>query len=480
MVAPVNLSALSSEVLRRDAKLLIDRDDLSHEEAAARLDAQTIVLALGPDVAASPTLQAAAATAANLASRWCGRVLVHGRAADGPNLLPNWPHETLYAAMRDAVPSLERITAVPRTNSTTAVLIAGDGEGDGQTLRVTFDGWCGMAVPVGEGGARLAERERCVLAGVLAAALAVGEVFQVAAGTHVEAGQRAVGLSLWRPDLRVSHADAVGPAVTYLPGETWALGLGHLGQAYLWALSLLPFAEPGRVNLLLNDFDRVEHANLNTQILTRPADVGLRKTRVAASFLARRGFDPALLERRFDDGTRAADGEPKLALCGFDGQGPRHLLDRAGYAHVVECGVGGSYQDFDAISLHTFPNVERPAGEVWDSADRGEGGTELAAHLAESRRVYREYFDAERCGHVDLAGRSVAVPFVGTAAATLVVAEALRALHGGERYASIAWRLSDPDSVQARPIPDGYRGRNVPPIAFLPAHPADTSSLQRN
>ena len=473
VAAAANLEHFGGGALRRDAKLLIDRDDLTREEAAAKLDAQVIVLALGPDVAGSTTLQAAALTAANLASRWCGRVQVHGAAADAPNLLPNWPHDTLGAALRNVVPTLESTAVVARPDATTAVLSIGGGPVPDGSLVVTFDGWVGAAVPVGEGG-HLPERERCVVAGVLAAALAVGEVFQATAGVHVEACRRVAGLSLWRPDLPFDHPDALGPVVAYLPNEAWALGLGHLGQAYLWTLSLLPFAEPGRVNLLLNDFDRVELANLNTQILTGPGDVGLRKTRVASKFLQQRGFDPTLLERRFGDGTRAGDGEPKLALCGFDGQGPRHLLDRAGFAHVVECGIGGSYQDFDAISLHTFPNAERPAWQVWNP-NGGQDDATIAVNLAENRRVYQEFLDAERCGHVDLARKSVAVPFVGAAAAALVVAETLRALHDGERYASLAWRLTKPAGVEARPVPDGYRSRSTPTTAYQPVLVTGTS-----
>ena len=39
--------------------------------------------------------------------------------------------------------------------------------------------------------------------------------------------------------------------------------------------------------------------------------------------------------------------------------------------------------------------------------------------------------DNNQCGRAELAGKSVAVPIVGAAAATLVVAEAIKFLHGG-------------------------------------------------
>ena len=94
-------------------------------------------------------------------------------------------------------------------------------------LQVTFDGWVGATAPV-EFQARLGESEGCVLAGVAAAALAVSEVFLSFASITAEATNRLVGVSLWRPDLSINDASAVGPKVQFLPAEFVSLGLGHL------------------------------------------------------------------------------------------------------------------------------------------------------------------------------------------------------------------------------------------------------------
>jgi hypothetical protein len=48
-----------------------------------------------------------------------------------------------------------------------------------------------------------------------------------------------------------------------------------------------------------------------------------------------------------------------------------------------------------------------------------------------------------QCGRAELAGKSVAVPFVGVAAATLAVAEPIRLFHGGAAYTDITLVLSD-------------------------------------
>src|SRR5205085_2839224 len=117
-------------------------------------------------------------------------------------------------------------------------------------LRVTFDGWIAKVGPVAD-TPRLPEQEFCSLAAVLAAALAMSELFLAFAGISIEATRRTVGLSLWRPDLEIGAPAALGIPVEYLPRELWVLGLGHLGNAYLWALGTLPYKEPGAVEFVL-------------------------------------------------------------------------------------------------------------------------------------------------------------------------------------------------------------------------------------
>jgi len=60
-----------------------------------------------------------------------------------------------------------------------------------------------------------------------------------------------VGISLWRSDLHCLDDSAGGPGVTLLPNKFWLLGLGHLGQAYIWNIGLLPFKAPNEITFLL-------------------------------------------------------------------------------------------------------------------------------------------------------------------------------------------------------------------------------------
>jgi hypothetical protein len=459
--------------LGRIEKLFIDRDGMPEAEARDRLGRFRLALVCGPEAFSSSTLQAAILTAVNVACRCfpaAGVVTVHlfEGDADGALRLP-WPApSSLAQAIRDIAPrAVLGPAAVP--HDIRAILVFGSRPDCSRGLQVTFDGWSAAVAPVGE-APRLGERDRCVIAGVLAGGLAVSEVFLDFAGVTLKAARRRVGLSLWRPDLPFDNEAALGieTPVQFLPNEAWSLGLGHLGQAYLWALSLLPYRDPDQLQIVLQDFDRVVRANLGTGVLSAPSDLGRLKTRVALAWLEARGFRPTLVERRFDADTHVYSDEPKLALSGFDGGGPRAVFDGAGFERVIDSGLGGTAANFDAIDLHTLPHPTRRSAEIWPEVSLEEKAKRLeqVERLARENPVYQAHAREFGCGQVELAGRSVAVPFVGAVAASLVLAEALRMLHDGERFASIFLRLDDPARIKAYAVPGGYRGRAMPSLKY--------------
>ena len=240
---------------------------------------------------------------------------------------------------------------------------------------------------------------------------------------------------------------ALGPVVEFLPASAWILGLGHLGNAYLWALGALPYADPKAMEFGLFDFDRVELENYETGLIFRVDDEQRLKTRVCNEWLERRHFRTRLVERRFDETFRIQKEEPLIALCGFDSNTARQQLPSAKFARVFESGLGGTGANFDTIGLHTLPNA-RVVAELWPAPPP----EALAVQTAEAERQARAnpgYRDlaADDCGRALLAGKAVAVPFVGVTAATLVVSEILRLLHEGVRFTDGKLRVGD---IQAR------------------------------
>lgn len=294
-------------------------------------------------------------------------------------------------------------------------------------VRLLMSGWRAGTAPADERHSIDDEAGGYVmpLTAVAAAALAVSQAFH-----HVSDGApnsyEPVGISLWAPaQLAWESRDCDGPVLQVLPSSTWLLGLGHLGQAFAWCLSLLPYPkdalEPPHV--LLQDVDRVGVSTESTSVLTAKQDKGRRKTRVVAEWLEERGFSTAIVERYFDGETRKGQGEPSLLFCGVDNPEARRALDNAGVSFIVEAGLGNRHDDFQSVRVHTFP-ASRTTAQTWPQKPSKEPVIEgIYADLLEKGEL-------GRCGVVELAGKAVGAAFVGAFAAALCVSEALRVLHG--------------------------------------------------
>jgi len=124
--------------------------------------------------------------------------------------------------------------------------------------------------------------------------------------------------------------------------------------------------------------------------------------------------------------------------------------------------------NFDTISFHTLPNLRTP-DELWPDLSKEEKAKLAAFH----ERIAREnpgylHLGGDDCGRRDLAGKSVAVPFVGTIAASLVVAEAVRLLHDGPAYLDIKLGLGSPGKRLTRRS-GNYSAQDAAGLTFVRA-----------
>lgn len=416
--------------LNRTVKLALDTGEASTVEDAERIfRGYRVQILVGADTAQSAVLQAALLTAVNCAARTLlGGVTVVGAA--GPLRVMLLP----FTDLADAVVALGGRVAARDPDAPT--LVIGDADTSGLeplAIRATFDGWAGGVVPAA-GSVRLAERGAFTPAGVLAGALGVAEVFQRLRGGNPMACRRAMGLNLWRPE-RDWRAGECGPALDRLPSSAWLVGLGNLGQAYLWTLGLLPYGQDA-AELVLQDMDFLALSNLSTSVLTTPERLGRRKTRAMAEWAEARGFKTSIVERSFGPNLRADSREPAVALIGVDNALARQAVEDVGFERVIEAGLGRGPQDFLGIDLHTFPS-SKAARDVW--RDTGPSDADIA------QPAYRALLErsGDRCGTVRLAGRTIGAPFAGVFAASLVVAELVRLTVGGDRYEMISCHLRD-------------------------------------
>jgi hypothetical protein len=166
-------------------------------------------------------------------------------------------------------------------------------------------------------------------------------------------------------------------------------------------------------------------------------DLGSNKTRLVARELEKIGCRTRVVERLLTPELRVQPDEPRVALFGVDNVIARRCADTLGFDLVVEAGLGSGYKDFRTIRLHSFP-CPRPAGDVWKAAE----ASQVAIALPE---VYQRMTEStgDQCGVAMLASRAVATPFVGCLAASLVIAEVLRAINGGPRFSTIDLSMRD-------------------------------------
>jgi hypothetical protein len=446
------MTALTSETLHRTEKILVDRREAqTFEEARQIRGSERCQLHIGSSVAHSPEHQAAALTAAATAVRAFGGVTFR--------LDDDFPLSTSLHRGRQIREALGELgcTGVLSLDQSCPTIVIGDTAGSVGTpvLHATFDRWTAGVVLADS--RRLAERPGIGLAGSVAGALAVSEVFQHYRRTR-DAGEREIGLSLWNYDTWRDN-EACGPKVTHLPAQYWLVGLGHLGQGSAWNLMLMPFAA-NDVQVFLQDDDRIQAANVSTGLLTEEGDQGL-KTRVIAPQLEKLGWEMRLIERRLSGPVDLQDNEPRICLHGIDNPQGRALVSSLQIPHVIVAGLGRGPRDFDSILVHTFP-AHRRSEDVAGWTRRPSSAR--ARPNSPAYEALQRSGELDECGVTELAGRTAAAAFVGAVASAICLAQAVKIANGLGVEHLVDMRLRDVDHVKAiaNTTNPPYRGRVVP------------------
>lgn len=244
--------------------------------------------------------------------------------------------------------------------------------------------------------------EAPVAVGVAAAGAAINEAFQ-----RIYRGRPLAGARRIRFDLpRTSPLDE---------REAWLIGLGHLGQAYLWTLALQ--ASPGAsVRLRLTDYDEVTLSSLSTCLLVDIADIGRKKVDAVADKLEEIGFGIVRDTSKVVLDESAVVSAYRMVLVAVDNIGLRRGLDRLHAARVLECGIGDGAEGFTRVQMHAFPG-RRLARDVWQGEDaRASRPVDISTPAYQA--MLRE--SGDECGTTLVASRSVATPFVGAFAGAVL------------------------------------------------------------
>jgi hypothetical protein len=418
---------------------LMEKEQCSPQQAIDKLRLLEINLICGDQIKRSLPLQAALLTAVNTAKRaFLGGVNV--QLPPATECLVPWPGKRY---LNDIVTELGGAIVRHRTYEKPSLMFGLEANIDNNEMQVVCNDWqAGILV---EGSSTFESTGTIPTGGIFAGAFAVGLSFLKASGVTISACDSAQGISLWRPDLNWLSEEAKGPAVTILPAKYWMLGLGHLGQAYLWNIGLLPYKNDDKPTIVLQDIDKIVAANWSAGLLSEIGKVDIYKTRVCSEWLSQRRFETIICERRFDEHTKRIQEEPFVALCGFDSAKSRLQLENAGFDLVVEAGLGSRISTFDIISLHTFPNGSNTPDQIWGADDSVQEINEVIYNILKSMDTN------EVCGIIPLtiAGKTLSASFVGACTGALVIAELIRGLHNGRRYDKLSLQLRDIEGIKS-------------------------------
>lgn len=385
------------ETLNRTVKLAMDEGKAaSYEEAQRMFRSFHLKIVVAPGFSRVPAAQAAVLTMLNAARKtFLGRVELTG------------PLDELCTMAWFKGKALGEVAAALGVHcqpgsSDTPMIVVGE---------VTLDAvpeFC-LGVQLGTNGFALEpgghagwEPGAGVEVGVAAAGAAINEAFQHVYRGWVLAGQRRI------------RFDFPQGARAANPSAGWVVGLGHLGQAYLWTLAL---AGVGRVGAIrLSDFDMVTLSSLSTCLLVDLGDVGRKKVDAVADRLASVGFE---VVRDYEKLSLEEDLVPlqvRTAVIAVDNLGLRRGLDRLRGVRVLECGIGDGADGFTRVQMHRFPG-SRLARDVWAGED-----PRASRHVDISKPAYQALLgeSGDECGTTMVASRSIATPFVGAFAGALL------------------------------------------------------------
>ena len=433
---------IDSETSRIRAAL-VNSGHYSFPEAEEKILHSRLHLDIGADAAQTPSGQSAFLTAVLTGARCFGEVTFKGDVE--PSLLRPLPIPATTLA--EAAIFLGARFAEEPPRSRTVLIGTGLKSADERSVQASWDNWTAIVAPSSH--QIQVGHSDCALAGVAAGALAVGQAFLAEQGDRF-AGKRRQALSLWSPGQSHSSTREVDPLFgkAYLPTQLWLVGLGNLGQSYLWSLSQLPYRLCDEVLLFLQDDQKIGRENWGTSVLVERGRYNVLKTRVCEEWATGLGFEVRRIDRRMDENLLRFDREPGIALAGLDKMAARRTLGARGFEYIVDAGLGATVDDYCKVRVNVFDSSTSPATHFRDVEDQTTQIAERLKRLPAYRELAREHGDGG-CGSAMLAETSVAAPFVSAVAGALVIAQTIRIASGQAHLATVTADLRDLTSIRA-------------------------------
>jgi hypothetical protein len=393
------------ESLNRTVKLALDDGSAgSLEEALARFGGFHIQIIVGEEVTHNLALQAYLQTVLNAAPRtFRGEVTIAGNLdfvfGSGWHM-----GQTLLATAKSYGVYPEIV------NSSKATLVVGPSSVEIKSfafalyVQCTTNGFVLSPDPL-----ELSAQDASGVVGVAAAGAALNECFQYLYFKKSWAGQRLIEY-----DFPVALTRGT------VPDSLRVIGLGHLGQAAVWTLGFVQSWMRSVCRLVLQDYDLVSESGLSTGLLTDLSSVGQLKVDAVKGYIDRLMVDSSVIATRMELDSETFVSE-SVCLVAVDDFLFRKKLDSLRGTSLIEAGIGEGVLGFTKFQLHVFPG-KRLASDVWTgSSEKSTKPIQISAPAYQ--KLLHE--SSDECGTTQLAGRSIATPFIGAFAGAHLVAYSL-------------------------------------------------------
>jgi hypothetical protein len=121
------------------------------------------------------------------------------------------------------------------------------------------------------------------------------------------------------------------------------------------------------------------------------------------------------------------------------------MLDEVGFDRVIDCGLGSAAHDYERFRLNVFNPAygARTHFEGIEAISQIDRNLQLPAYQG-------DLGDAKQgaCGMAELAGASVAAPYVSAVIAALAVTQTIRIASGEEQFRSIVGTVGSLPSIR--------------------------------
>ncbi|MEQ8552320.1 MAG: ThiF family adenylyltransferase [Cyclobacteriaceae bacterium] len=226
------------------------------------------------------------------------------------------------------------------------------------------------------------------------------------------------GISLWDYTYTKEWHNTIHEGSEHLERtiyEFWFVGLGHLGQAYLWLLSFLPFENAHLIKILLQDHDMIDGSNWGSQLLVSSDQADCSKARICATFLESIGFTTRVIEKPLEklDQEMESLKDFKYLINGLDNVATRRILKPERFKLILDGATNGAEHFFDSFTMNTIDvNSKRPK-DIWNK----EEDPNKILHPKLFERIEK----SGGCGSI--INHSISTPFVGALGASILMSE---------------------------------------------------------